>query len=703
MVKKTNALLKKESPEVQEEIIKNKKRLELFSRVTSSIASQLDPEKIADSIIDEVFSYSKPTAVSITICEKNQLHTVAGRLTSTDSEHSKNFKKRPPINIGDGVSGQAALTGKATWINDAVEKPDEYPVSTGRDRYMQAILAVPMTVRTKIIGVIIIAYDKRHVFTDEEVSTMEIVAVPAGYAIQNAQLFKKMKSERVNLSMIQESMQSGVTVNQFDGTLISINDAAKRLFGIKEDTVGKSILKILINKSEYLKFPIELDTTVPSIIRDVAAGKVVKCYMNVHDDSPRRIESYFAPLRSKGSRVSGIVGTHRDVTHLVSQSEEIKKQLANVELERERWHAVFDSVDEAILILNRDECINDSNPASEIIIGTGREEILGRRFEDVFDLTNDRGLKLRGELSPIKTVLTTKEPLEYLQAKFTNFEGREIWVGFSFTPIRKSTGDQADDQVIAVCRDISRLVELDRAKSDFVSMASHELRTPLTVINGYISLFSSGELGDIDRPDLAHYKMVLTQIQRSTQRLNNLVEDLLDVSRIEQGRLTLNLIQLNLAQLIEEVIEEMKVRAVSKQHALLVSNVNSSILDLPLLVAADSEKLRQIMINLIDNAIKYTPDEGIIDVSFRRSGKEAVVSISDSGVGIPKNLLSRIFEKFQRLEGSYVKDSQGTGLGLYIVKELVKAHGGRIWVDSRVGEGSVFSFSLPIYPGKLLV
>jgi PAS domain S-box-containing protein len=228
------------------------------------------------------------------------------------------------------------------------------------------------------------------------------------------------------------------------------------------------------------------------------------------------------------------IGTPRDVTQIISQSEEVKKQLANVELERERWHAIFDSVDESILILDREENIIEANPASEILIGSTRDDIIGHKFESVFDLTSDRGLKLRGELSPIKTVLTTKESLEYLQAKFINAEGREIWVGFSLTPIRMNNSSVEDDQIIAVCRDISRLVELDRAKSDFVSMASHELRTPLTVINGYISLVSSGDLGNIDRPDMAHFKMVLTQIQRSTERLNNLVEDLLDVSRIEQ-------------------------------------------------------------------------------------------------------------------------------------------------------------------------
>jgi signal transduction histidine kinase len=158
-----------------------------------------------------------------------------------------------------------------------------------------------------------------------------------------------------------------------------------------------------------------------------------------------------------------------------------------------------------------------------------------------------------------------------------------------------------------------------------------------------------------------------------------------------------NLSQLNLANLVEEAIEEMQVRAESKSHTLFLSNVSNTILDLPLLVSADSDKLKQILINLIDNAIKYTPEGGTIDVSIRRSGKEAIISIRDTGVGIPKNLLSRIFEKFQRLEGSYVKDSEGTGLGLYIVKELTKAHGGRIWVDSKVNEGSIFSFSLPLY------
>lgn len=698
MTRASNAISKKETEKIHNQRAENKERLELFSRVTSDIASELDPEKIADVIIDEIFSYFRPTAVSITLCRKGELHAIAGRINTENSGYSKDFKNWPPLKVDEGVSGHAATSGKTTWVNDTALDPDNHPVRTKPERRMRAILAVPMTVRAKVIGVIIIAYDQPHMFIEEEVAIMEIIAVPAGYAIQNAQLFQQLQNERINLSSVQESMQSGVTVNRFDSTLVSINDAAKRLFAVREDVIGKSILKILVNQSKYLEHNVEMDIPVPSIIKQVATGQVVKCYINVYDSPPRRIESYFAPLRTKGGRVSGIVGTHRDITHLISQSEEIKTQLANVELERERWHAIFDSVDESILILDRNENIIEANPASELLIGAGRDDIIGHKFEDVFDLTSDRGLKLRGELSPIKTVLTTKESLEYLQAKFINVEGREIWVGFSLTPIRMSNQNAEDDQIIAVCRDISKLVELDHAKSDFVSMASHELRTPLTVINGYISLFSSGELGDIDRPDLAHYKMVLTQIHRSTQRLNNLVEDLLDVSRIEQGRLSLSLAQLNLGSFVEEAVEEMQVRAQSKSHSLILSNISATLMDLPLLVSADSGKLKQILINLIDNAIKYTPDGGVIDISIRRSGKEAIVSIQDNGVGIPKNLLSRIFEKFQRLEGSYVKDTQGTGLGLYIVKELVKAHGGRIWVDSKVNEGSTFSFSLPLYP-----
>lgn len=390
------------------------------------------------------------------------------------------------------------------------------------------------------------------------------------------------------------------------------------------------------------------------------------------------------------------MGVYRDVTDLETQSNQLEVQLRATEIEKNRWQALFDNVEEAIVVTNQDCFIVQANPAAELLSGLNQKEILGKKFYEVFELQNDRGIKLVDNLALGKTVLRTREPIEYVELKFKNYEDREIWLGVSVTPVQISSNGKAQDQVIHLMRDISKLKEIDEAKSDFVSMASHELRTPLTVINGYLSLFMSGDLGNINDPRMEPYRKILAQIHKNTERLNQLVEDLLNVSRIEQGRLTLTFEPTNLPVLIREVVDDMSTHAQRKNIAVKYKEPISNFLNFPLIVVADYDKIKQVLINLVDNAVKYTAEGGLIEISVKRTGRDVVVSVRDNGMGIPKSVQPRIFEKFQRVPGSYTKDIVGTGLGLYIVREILKAHQGTVWVESEAGKGSVFHFSLPL-------
>ena len=181
-----------------------------------------------------------------------------------------------------------------------------------------------------------------------------------------------------------------------------------------------------------------------------------------------------------------MIGNHRDITELTGQADQIKSQLASSEGERERWEAIFDNVEEAILVTDQKGKILRSNPASEILSGLSEKDIIGREFNDIFPLQNQHGIPMTGDLFPGLEALMTREAIEYFEAKFTNSEGREAWLGISVSPTFYQKNDREEAEVIFVMRDVSRLKEIDQAKSDFVSMASHELRTTLTDINGYI-------------------------------------------------------------------------------------------------------------------------------------------------------------------------------------------------------------------------
>jgi signal transduction histidine kinase len=233
-----------------------------------------------------------------------------------------------------------------------------------------------------------------------------------------------------------------------------------------------------------------------------------------------------------------------------------------------------------------------------------------------------------------------------------------------------------------------RLKELDRMKSDFVSNVSHELRTPLTAIKGAVDLVLREVAGPLTEKQI-HY---LTRVRSNTQHLTGLINDLLDLSKIESGRIEVKSSPVSLSGLVHEVVEALRFVAAEK-----VITLESTIPRKSILVWADRNKINQVLMNLIGNAIKFTPMQGRIIVSASTIGEERVqVSVSDTGPGIPPDEKKRIFAKFYQIAELNGTNPKGTGLGLAISKALVELHGGRIWVESEPSRGSTFCFTLPL-------
>jgi signal transduction histidine kinase len=241
----------------------------------------------------------------------------------------------------------------------------------------------------------------------------------------------------------------------------------------------------------------------------------------------------------------------------------------------------------------------------------------------------------------------------------------------------------------------AKLHDLDKLKDDFVSMASHELRTPMTAIRSYAWM----ALNRSDVPLTEKMKKYLSRTLISTERLINLVNDMLNVSRIEAGRVEVTPKAFDMVALVKEVMEEVRAKAAEKQLNLFV--LENKIPE----VFADPDKVHQVLLNLIGNALKFTPQSGNITVSFQTDGQVVDISIKDTGAGISKEDIGALFKKFSMVDSSYVASATtgGTGLGLYISKSLVEIMKGRIWVASEgVGKGATFSFSLPISTPEVL-
>jgi len=233
---------------------------------------------------------------------------------------------------------------------------------------------------------------------------------------------------------------------------------------------------------------------------------------------------------------------------------------------------------------------------------------------------------------------------------------------------------------------LEEVKRISKRKTDFVSSVSHELRTPLTSVKGYASILLTEKLGVLPQ----EVKLRIEKINRHSDELAQLVNDLLDISRIESGRVTMKAEQKDLKKIAEEVGELLSVQLKDRQIELIIDMPGDATA-----AAVDASQIKRVFINIIGNALKFTPPKGKITISSYKTGKNIQVDINDTGCGIPEEAREAIFEEFYRVDNTINESVKGTGLGLALVKHIIEAHKGKIWVTSKVGAGSTFSFTLP--------
>ena len=334
---------------------------------------------------------------------------------------------------------------------------------------------------------------------------------------------------------------------------------------------------------------------------------------------------------------------------------------------------LFNSMLEGLLLLDRNRKIYLANRAFKNLFGI-KAELRGKTVMEALRLH---------ELADLVERVETKG--QVFDHEFKLPELNERWLQVNAAVISNSAGER--EGTILVFHDLTRLKQLERTREEFVANVSHELRTPLSLIKGYVETLLDGARGN---PEVA--ERFLKIIERNTKRLDLLIQDLLTISALEAGRMKLNLHQVALRPLVEKIFTELKPPADNKN----ISLINQ----LPELNAtADSNRLEQVLANLVDNAIKYGRAQGRVIVGGkRRDDGKIEIFVQDDGPGIPTEALERVFERFYRVDKARSREQGGTGLGLSIVKHIVQAHGGEVWVKSESGKGATFFFTLP--PGE---
>jgi two-component system phosphate regulon sensor histidine kinase PhoR len=332
--------------------------------------------------------------------------------------------------------------------------------------------------------------------------------------------------------------------------------------------------------------------------------------------------------------------------------------------------AVFDSMVEGVVLLDRE----------------GRIQLANRQFTELFGLTKDsRGQTLMEatrmhELAELVAGLNATQPVQDGELRPPGLAERWLEVNAA----AMFDGAQSRRGTVVVFHDLTRLKKLERTREELVANVSHELRTPLSLIKGYTETLLDGAKDD---PEVA--LKFLQTIDRNAERLKLLIEDLLIISELESGRIRLQLQAVALPPLVAKLCEDFKPRSGARG----VEVVNA----VPeLRVQADPNRLQQVLSNLVDNAIKYGRAEGTVTIQARDAGDGKIeLCVADDGPGIPAEARDRVFERFYRVDKARSREQGGTGLGLSIVKHIVQSHGGRVWVESDMGKGSRFYFSLP--------
>ena len=389
----------------------------------------------------------------------------------------------------------------------------------------------------------------------------------------------------------------------------------------------------------------------------------------------------FTEKLRRGEPVGSIMIGTSDETRTLADNinylvEELKDKIRIAHEEKSKLMTAFTNMNEGVLILDAQGSIEFSSPVLSNMLAI-QDENIGKTLMETF-----RNIDLQ------KAFQEFKEKRENVSREIIFENPEKVILSISVTAVY---GDLDEEKTMIVFHDVTRLKKLERIRMDFVANVTHEIKTPLTAIIGYLETIQSGAINNIEET-----KKFIDIILKQSERLNRLVDDLLTISNIEMKQTVLNFETSALRAAMDNVVSLMNPKADLKKIT-----IRNTISDTFSPIRADRDKLTQIFVNVLDNAIKYTPEGGEVVVAAEQSESYAVVTITDTGIGVSREDVARLGERFYRVDKSRSRDLGGTGLGLSIVKHLMMAHGGRMEIQSQPGRGTKVSLFFPCQTDSL--
>ena len=386
--------------------------------------------------------------------------------------------------------------------------------------------------------------------------------------------------------------------------------------------------------------------------------------------------------------------------HYVSSGKEVVLE-TKLEEEQFKTSTILESITDGVLVIALNGIIQIANQSAAEMLGWTKDEIINLDYHSLIKPVKESSDQSDTETEAITAALANSKVTQQI-SKLETLHGRQIFVDIVASPIfetvltKEGQKEQRLTAVIAVLRDVDKQKRTEQQRSDFISTASHEMRTPVASIQGYLELALNPKISHLDEKT----KGFLDKAYDATKHLGQLFQDLLTVSQTEDGRLSSHPTIVDIKELLLSMCDGFK-QSASKKGLTIVCNLHpeqsgEKVVTPPMNVKADTERLREVIANLIENAIKYTPSGNVtVNAEVKESEDSVVISVADTGPGIAEEDIPHLFQKFYRVDNTATREIGGTGLGLYISKQIVELFDGKIWVESKVGEGSTFFISLP--------
>ncbi len=512
---------------------------------------------------------------------------------------------------------------------------------------------------------------------DENGVTTEIQAIGRDITTRKQAEIALTESQKKYQSVFDKANDYMVLLDS-RGAIIEINERIKTKLGYtREEMAGRNLLELPFLQPESRQKAMEN-------FKKRISGHDVSTYelTFVKKDGTELIGEVNASLVETGNGEIVDLVVIRDITER-KKAENERLELINIlQQMTEELNTILESIGDAIVTIDNNLTITSVNSAFCTLVGRTFEDIIGKSCSEIIRCSSEKDTESCDDTCGLKESLASST-VRSERSIIQNFEGRLITIEAISSPLRNAEGKVTG--AVKSIRDISKEVEVEKMKNEFVSTVSHELRTPLTSIKGYIELILDGDTGDIN--DIQ--REFLDIIAQNTDRLTSLINDLLDIEKIESGKIALGKKPVSLTKLVKLAAKTLEPDAHDKKLEYEVTVEDT------IEVFADPDRIMQVLMNLISNAIKFTPS-GKVSIHVHKHPGRAEIIVSDTGMGISKTDQENLFTKFFRAENALKKQIGGTGLGLSIVKSIVEMHGGSVTVDSTLNRGSTFTVVLPI-------